>query len=192
MGERIAMAGAHAEAGIAACPDERRFLRRQSRQERLHAVLFQSAAWALMPDSGRLRSQVMPPALMRVRARLREAIARGAYREAIIIQHVALEGLGHVVLEILSAELVDLGGGFDSARRLILAHEDTHYAFGVRLLAAHADDANLRQLADAMRDEAECLLQSLAAQFHILGGDITTAIELLHQQAETVSMDSPR
>lgn len=177
-GEQIARQGAEEQARLAPTLEERRFLRRQVRQEQLHTIVFEQAARALLP-SGAMQVP-LPEALMRVRARLQVELAAGDYPAAVAIQHVALEGLGHVVLELLGRELVAHSRAFDAIRRMILKHEDAHFAFGRRVLQAHGEDDRLRPNVFRALDDAEQIVLELAPRFAILGGDVANVIEPMH------------
>lgn len=174
-GERVAMAGARGQARIAPTRTARRFLIRQSRQEAFHARLFTHAA-CLLDDSAPEPDDIPLP-LMRVRKSLADAIVRSAYVEAVLIQHIALEGLGNAVLQRLDEELPVLGSGFDRLRRIILEQEGEHCRFGARVLAQHADVPQLAGVGQRMLDEAEALLILIAPQFRTLGGDVGDIIE---------------
>ena len=191
-GERIAMEGARAQAAIAPTREARRFLLRQSRQEAFHARLFARLSQALAKSVGSQRvshrvshrasefddplDDEIPAPLARVRDVLFNAIARRDYTEAVVIQHVALEGLGIAVLKLLDDELASFGNRFGRFRRLVLAQEDAHFAFGAQILVSHGPDNRLARLTRQMLDEAECLLVSMAPQFQILGGEVDDVI----------------
>lgn len=182
-GERIARDGARAQAGIAPDRVSRRFLLRQSRQEGFHAVLFDRLARTLDSEDNVVREADIPASLVRIRTALAEAIAGRNYTDAIVIQHVALEGLGHAVLERLDEELPAFGEHFGRLRRLILAQEDAHYAFGARMLVSQRHDGHVIRLTRRMLDEAESLLIAIAPQFHALGGDVADVMEPLRRRA---------
>jgi len=175
-GERIAMEGARAQAAIAPTREARRFLLRQSRQEAFHARLFgrvaQTLADSVEGDEIPSPNDDIPAPLLRVRDSLHDAISRQAYTEAIVIQHVALEGLGIAVLERLDDELPAICRHFAGFRQLVLAQEAAHFAFGAQILDSHGPDRRLARLVRHMLDEAESLLHSMAPQFRVLGGDV--------------------
>jgi len=179
-GERIAMDGARAQAAIAPTRGAQRFLLRQSRQEAFHAWLFERALQGLsdgvVSDRVSVSDSDFPAPMLRVRDLLFDAISRRAYTDAVVIQHVALEGLGIAVLRRLDEELVSFGRHFGRLRRLVLAQEDAHFAFGAQIIAKHGDDERLVRLMRRMLDEAECLLISMAPQFRELGGDVGDVI----------------
>ena len=168
-GERIAMAGARGQAQLAPTRAARRFLRRQARQEAFHAWLFERAARALWPDRDRAIVVEIPPALLRVRHRLLDAIGRGSFADAVVIQHVALETLGHAVLDCLDRELASMGNPFGRLRRVVLAQEDAHCEFGERWVAALREDASVRRLEAEMVAEVDDVLRSIAPLLATLG-----------------------
>lgn len=182
-GERCADAGARAQARIAARRSDRRFLLRQARQESFHAVLFERVAQALDSNPDSASDETALASLERIRAALVDAAAKRRYTDAVVIQHVALEGLGHAVLELLDVELPAFGRRFGHVRRLILAQEDEHYAFGARVLAECAHDRETLPLVRRMLGEAEALLVAIAPQFSVLGGNVGEVIEPLRRGA---------
>lgn len=183
VGERMANEGARGQARLAPDRSARRFLLRQARQERFHAALFERVAQALDQDGERKHDERALARLGRIRASLVEAMSKRRYADAVIIQHVALEGLGHAVLELLDAELPEFGRRFGRVRRLLLVQEDAHYAFGARVLASRENDRRTTRLVYRMLDEAESLLVTIAPQFRALGGDVGDVIEPLRSGA---------
>lgn len=175
-GERLAQKGALAQAGMAPSCEASRFLLRQSRQEAFHAHLFAAAAWAL---DDRVNVSAADEALARIGHALNDALERADWRHAVVIQHVALEGLGHAVLEHFDAELPESGGRMARLRRMILAQEEAHFAFGSRVLACRAYDQCMVRIARQMLDEAERLLAAIGPDFRVLGGDVADVIDPL-------------
>lgn len=168
-GERIAMEGARGQAPLAPTRAARRFLRRQARQEAFHSWLFERAARALWPDNDRAIVVEIPPALLRVRHRLLDAIGRWSFTDAVVIQHVALETLGHAVLDCLDRELELMSNPFGRLRRVVLAQEDAHCEFGERWVAALRQDASVRRLEEEMIAEVDDVLRSIAPLLAMLG-----------------------
>lgn len=185
-GERIAMHGARGQAEIAPTPGARRFLRRQARQEAFHTVLFEGAATLLAGAADPEADLSMPQPLLRIQRRLSEAIERHAFLEAVTIQHIALEGLGHSVLEWLDGELAAAGDPFRRLRRLVLAQEDAHYRFGARWIAAAGDSEYLRRVMHEMMSDAEALLLSVSPLLRRLGGDCGQVLEALRESWRAV------
>ncbi|MGI9341713.1 MAG: hypothetical protein ACR2QV_02620 [Gammaproteobacteria bacterium] len=182
-GERVAMQGARGQAQFAPTPEARRFLRRQARQEAFHAWLFERAARALWPDKDRAIVVEIPPALLRVRHRLLDAIGRRSFSEAVVIQHVALEALGHAVLDCLDRELALMSNPFGRLRRVVLAQEDAHCEFGERWLATLREDTDVRRLEEEMTAEVDDMLQAIAPLLTILGGEPEQLIGEMRQRA---------
>jgi hypothetical protein len=180
-GERLAGEGARGQARLAPRRSARRFLLRQARQERFHAALFERVAHFLDHKDGCERDGRALERLERIRALLADSLTNGRYADAVIIQHVALEGLGHAVLELLDAELPSSGRRFGRLRRMVLAQEDAHCAFGASVLSSKAHDPRAMGLVRCMLDEAEALLDTIAPQFRALGGDIGDVIEPLRR-----------
>jgi hypothetical protein len=182
-GERIAMAGARGQAQLAPTRDARRFLRRQARQEAFHAWLFERAARALWPDKDRAIVVEIPPALLRVRHRLLDAIGRRSFADAAVIQHVALETLGHAVLDCLDRELALMSNPFGRLRRVVLAQEDAHCEFGERWVVALRQDASVRRLEEEMIAEVDDVLRSIAPLLAMLGCEPAQLVGEMHQPA---------
>lgn len=191
-GERIAMQGARGQARIAPTRDARRFLRRQSRQEAFHAWLFERAAKALWPEAEGPVVAEIPPALLRVRSRLFDAIARRSFAEAVVIQHVALEALGHAVLDRLDSELALMSNVFGRLRRIVMAQENAHCAFGERWLAAVRHEDGMRDLERAMMSEADEVLRSIAPLLGMIGGDSAELADALRHRASARREAAPR
>ena len=118
-GERVAMDGANRQAEIAPTRSARRFLRRQARHEGFHAWVFDQARLRLSPDS--IRSSDIPKELWDWQQQIRNAVLRGDFAQAVLLQQVFLEGLGHVFLKRIDLQLAWRGNHLARLRRLILS-----------------------------------------------------------------------
>ncbi len=173
-GERIAVAGALAQAKIAPDDEARVFLRRQARQEKFHARVFeQGASWV---D----RSKAKTPgsrALDRLQRAGEARLSEGDFLGSVLVQQVMLETVGHVVLHRLNAELARREVGLSGLRRLILHQEDGHQAFGLARLkviesACPGDRKRLQDQAAILRRIAEDLLLGLAPALESMNEDV--------------------
>ena len=131
-GERLAETCATRQATIATQPGMRRFLLAQSRQEAMHAAVFENAANWLAP--ARKSAQPMSPAMRRYRAHLDAALCAGDLAETLLAQQVILEGLGEVVLTNIAAGIQRRNGVLQRLHRSLLRQEQTHHGFGVSQL----------------------------------------------------------
>ena len=129
-GEKIAMQGAKRQSAIAPHPSDRRFLRQQARHELFHAMVFQSALEFLRPRTW--QAGPIPTQLAALRQEGENACRRGDFVYSLLVQQVYLEGLGQVMLERLDGELSRINR-LNPLRRLILAQEAEHHAFGLRM-----------------------------------------------------------
>ncbi len=109
----------------------KRFLLKQSRQEKFHAITFQSGILFLAPKG------VNAPAQKHTRiydALLDEAIKNHDLLSSVIGLQVILEGMGEIALARLDSGMKQRDAGLHKLRRAILAQEDTHHDFGLQYL----------------------------------------------------------
>ena len=137
-GERVAHCCAAKQALL--CNDKamKHFLIRQSRQERFHALTFQSAILWLAPKG------VTNPAKKQMQmyeSVLDESIKNKDLLSSIIGLQVILEGMGDIVLSHLNQGINQRGLGYQKIRKTILAQEDLHHDFGLRHVATHNETA---------------------------------------------------
>lgn len=130
-GERLAMSSARRQARMVSERQASRFLMGQSRQEAMHAVLFQRVAEWLAPPSPPVD---IPPGFYRFERRMERALIAGDLPESLVGTQIVLEGLGGHILEQLNRGLDRKDIGFSRQRRVILRQEQAHHAFGLRLL----------------------------------------------------------
>lgn len=108
-----------------------RFLMRQSRQEKFHAMTFRSGILFLAPKG------VDTPAKKHTAtysALLDEAITKHDLLSSVIGLHVILEGMGEVALSRLDFGIKQRDIGLQKLRCAILAQEDAHHKFGLEFL----------------------------------------------------------
>lgn len=128
-GERLAHSVALLQSQLAPTRREARFFRTQARQEHLHAAVFELAQHRLAVASGRVDDPYHS-----FRQRVEQAASAGAYYESIVATQVILEHVGESLLCRLDAGIERRGGGLRRLRRLFLAQENAHHAFGRRVL----------------------------------------------------------
>lgn len=130
-GERIAHNCSARQAKLCDDKQMRRFLLKQSRQEKFHAMTFRSGILFLAPKG------VNAPAQKHTKiygALLDEAIANHDLLSSVIGLQVILEGMGEVALSRLDFGMKQRDAGFQKLRRAILAQEDAHHEFGLQYL----------------------------------------------------------
>lgn len=129
-GEQLAHACARQQSRWVADPRAQRFLRTQARQEATHAAFYRRAAEWLLPGH---RYQV-PETLQRYGRRLQLALDNNDRCDSLIGSQIVLEGFGEQIISRLNRGMDNQGIGFRRIRRLILRQEQSHYAFGMRML----------------------------------------------------------
>lgn len=127
-GERMAKACASRQATVVEDPRAARFLKRQARQESMHARVFQGAIAWLAPRH--LGDAPFLPALEAYRRKLEEAFSRGDIFETFLAEQVILEGLGEAILNRIESGLVKRNAPFGRLRGILLQQEEAHHAFG--------------------------------------------------------------
>jgi hypothetical protein len=115
-----------------------RFFRSQSRQERMHAWVFDAAAARLGGAHGRV-----PPALRSYRAQLEADLAAGDMAASVVATQVVLEALGHTVLSELQRGLEQRRSALAGVCRMLLRQEQAHHAFGLGYVTRTCDAATL-------------------------------------------------
>jgi len=111
------------------------FLQAQARQEAEHASLFAMAIDWLTPK----HAYTVPSALQRFGQRLLAAQARNDLSECLIASQIILEGFGEQILLHLNRGMDNYNIGFKQQRHLILRQEQSHHAFGLKVLASQLD-----------------------------------------------------
>lgn len=133
-GERVARDAARRQASLAPDRRESRFLAAQSRQEAMHARLFDGFAAAL----GAPRLALDPCPYAAYGASVGALLDAGHRDEALVATQVVLEALGEVMLARLDAGLARHGDRLRALRRRILMQEASHHRFGADALGARA------------------------------------------------------
>lgn len=180
-GERLAQACAVRQAMLVSNHHARRFLEIQSRQEGLHATLFEQVHRWLAPRQA-IRE---PTALRRFGHRLEQALARNDLVASLLGGQIVLEGLGSQILQQLDQGMDNSGLGCKRLRRLIIRQEQSHHAFGDRLLRDTLIDAAVSPqqawvLAQDYLQLADELLDEMADVFAVLDEPLDSYRQQLH------------
>lgn len=175
-GERLAETCAMRQAALTPQVGMKRFLRAQSRQEALHASVFEKAATWLAP--ARKSTQPELAAMQRYRAEIDAALNAGDLGETLIAQQVILEGLGEVVLRNIAAGIVRRHGVLQSLHRRLLLQEQAHLGFGVlhlknMLSTGFMTAETLRANTHRYLSYAEAMLDEMQDQFDYFSEDAT-------------------
>jgi hypothetical protein len=117
----------------------RRFLAVQARQEATHAGFYRRAADWLAPG----HHVAIPTTLRRYGARLQQALDRNDLCDSLTGSQIVLEGFGEQIISRLNRGMDNHGVGFKRLRRILLRQEQSHYAFGLRMLQQQADSTTL-------------------------------------------------
>jgi hypothetical protein len=173
-GELLARDCAQWQAELAPEPGLRRFLLNQSRQEAVHARVFQGAIAWLAPK--RLGACPLLPSLEAYRRRLAAAVARRDWAETLLAEQIILEGLGEAILKRVEAGLATRDAPFGRLRRILIHQEEAHYAFGCRALeraiaAGDTDPNALRPPALEYVTLIEAMMATLQDLFESIGED---------------------
>jgi hypothetical protein len=166
-GERMAHDCAKAQAALAEDAGTRGFLTSQSRQEAMHAIVFQGAITWLAPKH--LGDSPFLPALEDYRTILNEELSRKNIVETYLAEQVVLEGLGEAILTRIEQGLAKRAAPFGRLRRVLLHQEEAHHGFGRRQLEraiehGETDRAALQQRVQrylALTDAMVCTLCDL-------------------------------
>ena len=182
-GERLAEACAARQATMTSQPGMRRFLLAQSRQEALHAAVFENASAWLVP--ARKSPQPKLAAMQRYRAQIDAALCTGDLAESLLAQQVIFEGLGEVVLTNIAVGIQRRNGVLQRLHRSLLHQEQAHHGFGVAqlkgMLSADLISAEtLRSKANWYLSCAEAMLDELQDQFDYFDEDAAQYKRALH------------
>ena len=128
-----------------------RFLQVQARQESIHATFSHRAAEWLLPG----HHYQAPIALQHYGKRLQRALDNNDICDSLTGSQIVLEGFGEQIVSRLNRGMDNHGIGFRRIRRQLLRQEQSHFAFGLRMLQQQADS----KPANAAR------IQTLAADY---------------------------
>jgi len=169
-GERIAMDGARRQAQLCSNAKYRKFLLRQARHEKFHALVFSGAAEVVAAVTGECENAPPPPVMSLWQQQIITATENEQLAESLLIQQIYLEGLGQVVLQRVDDNLTVVGNPLRRLRRLILRQEEQHHEFGLDLLSHEIkrDPAlvpRLEKMGSVLLGQAEELMNDLAGTF---------------------------
>jgi len=130
---------------------QRKFLKRQARQEYFHASVFRMGVGLIKSKSA--GSPLGKKPMREYRLLIEEALKRGDLTESLLGMQIILEGLGDVALENTSTHSLDSGATFDRLRSIVLGQEDAHHTFGLRYFKKQFPDEQL--IPDYLRSRAK-------------------------------------
>lgn len=133
-GEKVAHHCALKQAEICSDTNMKRFFIKQSRQEKFHATIFQSAIMWLTPKGVRCPAQKPMENYHNI---LRSATDNNDLLSSVIGLQVILEGMGDVVLSRFNHGINQRDIGYKKIRQAIIEQEDLHHEFGLRYIETH-------------------------------------------------------
>lgn len=128
-GENLAKDCAKQQAELCQISVQKKFLKRQYRQEFFHAKVFGNGIKLLNCRS--LGSPLGATPMQQYRELIEAALRRGDFAESILGMQIILEGLGDVTLERSNTRFLNSGTTFDRLRQIVLNQEDAHHQFGL-------------------------------------------------------------
>lgn len=160
-GEKVAHRCSARQARLCDDGAMKRFFISQSRQERFHAITFQSAILWLAPKGVSRPAQKQ---MQQYESLLINATDNNDLFNSIVGLQVILEGMGDVALSHVNTGIKQRGIGYQKIRRAILAQEDSHHEFGVNYLKSNSTPTsnsshvnNYLSLINEMLDSLQCL-----------------------------------
>lgn len=161
-----------------------RTLFRQSRQEYGHAVIF-SGARRWLGTRHRTPSRLLP-AFEAYRRRIDDALQRQDVTESLLAEQIILEGLGHAILSRMELGLAKRRAPLSRLRRILIAQEAQHQAFGLDgLKRAMASGETSQPALCAMAEEYLALTDTMVLSLADLFSDI-------HEDAAAWAADARR
>ncbi len=149
-----------------------RFFERQARQESHHARVFGRVILCIAPRGPR----PVPLALRDYRTRLNHAGRRGDMVDLLVGQQLVLEGLGELILHRLDRKFDQRHIGFKRLRKVLLAQERGHQAFGERTVqrlveSGEARPERIRELTGEYLVLAQRVLGEMQSVFDVVDAD---------------------
>lgn len=149
-----------------------RFLKAQARQEASHVAFYQHAAEWLMPG----HHYKAPATLLQYGRRLQHALDRNDICDSLTGSQIVLEGFGEQIITRMNRGMDNEGVGFKRSRRILLRQEQSHYAFGLRMLqkqtSAAPDKAEqIPTLAADYLQQVYCIIDEMSDVFVSLDED---------------------
>ncbi len=150
-----------------------RFFKRQSRQERFHARVFDSTVLWLTNSKVNTRCKYLDLYAKNIE----NALENHAIAESVLATQVILESIGKLVLEGIDVRMERQCYGLKKIRAIILAQEAEHHEFGQSQLLSLMQDSNtslstMQQLSQRYQELANKMFDELAPIFDSLGADI--------------------
>ncbi len=133
-GEKIAHRCAARQAKLSNDPLTRRFLLTQSRQEKFHASVFQSAIMWLRPKGVHCPAQKQ---MQQYEDLLNSSIDNNDLLASTLGMQVIFEAMGDVALSHFNHGINKRNIGYSKIRQTILAQEDAHLEFGLNYTEAN-------------------------------------------------------
>ena len=168
-GEKVAHCCSARQASLCGDGAMKRFLVNQSRQEKFHAMTFQSAILWLAPKGVSIPAQKQ---MQQYESILLQATENDELLDSIVGLQVILEGMGDIVLSHFDTGIKQRDIGFQKIRRAILAQEDSHHEFGINYLNMNSKPAsNSSQISNYLSLINE-MLDSVQGLFDYFNEDI--------------------
>ena len=171
-GEQLAHDCARQQARWIGDPRAQRFLKTQARQEASHAVFYRRAAEWLMPG----HRYKAPATLQQYGRHLQRALDNNDLCDSLTGSQIVLEGFGEQIISRLNRGMDNHGIGFRRMRRLLLRQEQSHYAFGLRMLQQQTalKPANAERIQTQAADylqQVQCIVDEMSDVFVSLEED---------------------
>lgn len=178
-GEKVAHRCAVKQATLCNDTNMQRFLLRQARQEKFHAITFQAAILWLTPKGVKnpAQSQMQQYELL-----LSAAIKKNDLFNSVLGLQVILEGMGDIALNHLDNGIKLRDIGYQKIRRTILAQEDTHHEFGLNYVAKQPDAIIDYHQADDFLPLIHNMFISLEILFEYFDSDSNQYFKAFQQQ----------
>ncbi len=168
-GEKIAHRCSARQAGLCEDGAMRRFLLSQSRQEKFHAITFQSAILWLSPKGVDSLAQKQ---MQQYESMLMEATDNNNLFSSVVGLQVILEGMGDIALSHIETGIEQRGIGYQKIRRAILAQEDSHHEFGLNYLKTNVAPESISGHVDNYLTVIDEMLDSVHGLFDYFDEDI--------------------
>ncbi|MDT7044045.1 hypothetical protein [Candidatus Nitronereus thalassa] len=171
LGERLAHSCATTQAALAPTSKIRDFLKRQARQEAMHATIFRTTRKWIAPRQPDGSNTLKP--FEDYRSLLCDSLDRKQFLESILAEQVILESLGEAILHKIEIGLQKRHAPFQRLRRMLLAQEAAHHGFGNHVLQRAVADHEITK--EQLQEQAIpylLLSQSMIMELHALFQEI--------------------
>lgn len=167
-GEVVAHRCAAKQASLCDDSHTRKFLRRQSHQEKFHAMVFSSAILWLTPKGSSNPARVQ---MQRYEDLLCQSLDDHDLPSSIIGLQIILEGMADIALSRLNHAFEKRGDSFRKIRRAILQQEESHHDFGLRYTSALDPESPAFIKSEAYISQVHDMLVALQPLFDIFEED---------------------